>query len=355
MQDLVEQAEAQETEQPRVYEAKMVLRRLGEIASVCQQFRRCEEETDRVFWVDRNRSSRGESFARFAVTPLEIASLMREAVFEPYETVICTSATLSINGSFAFWKGRMGLSDGAAGEVRESIFPSPFAYKERVLLGIPSDAPLPDDPAYVPFLGGFVGEALERSGGSGLILFTSYDMLRRVYDAVKPRLSERGISVFRQGEDDRSRLLDRFRSDTASVLFATDSFWEGVDAPGEALRLVILCRLPFKVPTDPVLQARMEAIRDRGGNPFMELSLPEAVMNFQAGVRPADASDQRPGSGAHPRPPGAEEDLRLAVSRLTSADAEEHQQFERAARRYRAFPPQRIVDARTVSRPPCPH
>ena len=124
---------------------------------------------------------------------------------------------------------------------------------------------------------------LELSEGSALILFTSYRMLSEVYAGVKPRLQERGITAFRQGEDDRARLLRRFNQDLSSVLFATESFWAGVDAPGDTLRVVVLCRLPFRVPSDPVLIARAERIKAAGGNPFLELTLPDAIMRFRQG------------------------------------------------------------------------
>ncbi|HRY81856.1 MAG TPA: helicase C-terminal domain-containing protein, partial [Spirochaetia bacterium] len=109
------------------------------------------------------------------------------------------------------------------------------------------------------------------------------DSLRSSYEAALPRLTELGITAFRQGQDERGRLLDAFKADAASVLFATDSFWEGVDAPGDTLRMVVITKLPFRVPTDPVQQARAEAIERREGNPFLELSLPEAVLRFKQG------------------------------------------------------------------------
>ncbi len=115
------------------------------------------------------------------------------------------------------------------------------------------------------------------------MLFTSYTALRSAWDVVKPRLDILGISAFRQGDDERSRLLDAFKTDISSVLFATDSFWEGIDAPGETLELVIITKLPFRVPTDPVQKARSEALERRGGNSFMDLSLPEAVIRFKQG------------------------------------------------------------------------
>jgi ATP-dependent DNA helicase DinG len=121
------------------------------------------------------------------------------------------------------------------------------------------------------------------AGGSALVLFTSYEALRSAYAAVAPELKEQGIRCLKQGDDDRSRLLQTFLHDESSVLFATDSFWEGVDAPGDTLRLVILCRLPFKTPNDPVFEARCEVLERQGGNAFMELSLPESVIKFKQG------------------------------------------------------------------------
>jgi ATP-dependent DNA helicase DinG len=121
------------------------------------------------------------------------------------------------------------------------------------------------------------------AGGSALVLFTSYQSLRSAYAAAAPLLSGEGIRCLKQGDDDRSRLLDGFLRDSSSVLFATDSFWEGVDAPGDTLRLVILARLPFRTPSDPVFEARREYLEREGGNAFMDLSLPEAVMKFKQG------------------------------------------------------------------------
>jgi ATP-dependent DNA helicase DinG len=164
-----------------------------------------------------------------------------------------------------------------------ATFPSPFNYREQVLLGVPTDAPAPDSPEHRRFLAGFIGKTLVASRGAGLVLFTSYSLLRDVHEAVGPELARAGIRLLRQGDDERSRLLDAFRAERSSVLFATDSFWEGVDAPGETLQVVILCRLPFRVPTEPVLKARMAAIELNGGNPFSELSLPDAVVRMRQG------------------------------------------------------------------------
>lgn len=272
----------EERELPPMYELRTIVRRFEEIANISEQFRHPEESPEQVLWLDRRTLRSGARNVRFTSTPLEIAPVMREAVFEPFRTIICTSATLTVRESFDFWGGRIGLPQDQARCVTE-LFHSPFRYRERVLLAVPSDAPAPDSPLYLPFLKEFLWKLLSVTEGSALVLFTSYGMLDDVYAALKPRLGEAGISSYRQGEDDRSRLLDRFKREVASVLFATDSFWEGVDAPGDTLKLVVLCRLPFRVPTDPVHIARMEALESRGQNPFVELALPEAAMRLKQG------------------------------------------------------------------------
>ncbi len=136
---------------------------------------------------------------------------------------------------------------------------------------------------YDDFAASFVRDAVMLSEGGALVLFTSYKMLSEVYESVSAELSNAGITVLRQGSEDRLKLLRAFSQHPSSVLFATDSFWEGVDAPGETLRLLIICRLPFQVPNDPVIEARYERIIARNGNPFIELSLPEAVTRFKQG------------------------------------------------------------------------
>jgi len=162
-------------------------------------------------------------------------------------------------------------------------FPSPFPYSSAVLLAAPTDAPLPDEDGWQNFIDKAAGRLAAVAGGSALVLFTSYQSLRSAWSAAKPELEKLGIRCLKQGDDDRTRLLQDFLSDESACLFATDSFWEGVDAPGDTLRLVIICRLPFRAPDDPVFEARSEAIEKRGGSSFMELSLPNAVMKFKQG------------------------------------------------------------------------
>jgi ATP-dependent DNA helicase DinG len=284
-------------ESDTVYKCRVSLRRIKRIAELVNRFPRFAEESADIFWLERQRGYKGEAYCRFNITPLDIAPFMQEAVFEPYETIVFTSATLAINNRFDFWKTRVGLSNGLTSlsngstklkaatqkTVLEKTFASPFDYEKQTLLGIPQDAPAPESSGYEKFSADFIREVLLISEGKALILFTSYSMLNRTYEQVAPALIAAGINVLRQGNEDRARLLARFINDTHSVLFATSSFWEGIDSPGETLQVLILCRLPFSVPTHPVLKARTDAISQRGGNPFIELSLPDAIIKLKQG------------------------------------------------------------------------
>jgi ATP-dependent DNA helicase DinG len=281
--ELVGEAAEAEAENYFVYECRIQLRRLAAVAEIAQRFQRSGESRAEVFWLEGRKDRLGEVSVRFLITPLSIAPMMTEAVYRPYRSVLFTSATLTVGGGFDYWKSRIGLNQVRFRETAERQFPSPFDYAGNVLLGIPAEAPEPAEAGFASFATTFIGQALAISQGHALVLFTSYALLEQVHRVVAPECSGRGIAVLRQGEDDRARLLARFQGDAASVLLATDSFWEGVDAPGEALELLILTRLPFRVPDDPVLAARMEMIQERGGNPFLELSLPDAIVRLRQG------------------------------------------------------------------------
>jgi ATP-dependent DNA helicase DinG len=270
-----------ETDQS-VNEAGLALVRLSALAATCARFKGYDEDPAHVYWIDKGKTSQGEAFARFCITPLDIADTMNEAVFEQFRSVVCVSATLSVGNSFEFWKRRVGLSSSAA-RSECMAFQSPFPFERNAMLAAVNDAPSPDSAEWQAWINEAIYRLVEASGGRALVLFTSYTALRAAWDSVKPRLDTLGIPAFRQGDDERSRLLDAFKTDIASVLFATDSFWEGIDAPGETLELVIITKLPFRVPTDPVQKARAEAVERRGGNSFMDLSLPEAVIRFKQG------------------------------------------------------------------------
>ena len=272
-----------------VWEVKAILRRFDAIAGICLAFTEYRKKESEVMWIEMKKGA-GGNWAVFTQSPVDLAESLRESLFKPYKTIVCVSATLAVNGGFGYWATRSGLGRYLPGDdavtdrpFHTGCFPSPFPYSSAVLLAVPADAPLPDEVAYQDFVNQAVGQLAAVAGGSALVLFTSYQSLNNAWSAATPELQALGIRCLKQGDDDRTRLLQSFLADESSVLFATSSFWEGVDAPGDTLRLVIMCRLPFKTPNDPVFEARREAIQKNGGNPFMELSLPEAVTKFKQG------------------------------------------------------------------------
>ena len=290
MRKMIETIPEDDLDNAAVWETKSVLRRLDDMTAICKNFREWDEHPDCVYWIQRQRLSPAIAknydtpfFIQLFQTPIDIAPLMNNGVFEPMETVVCTSATLGIDGNFSFWKRRTGVGFVEKERLLDGEFPSPFPYKKNLLLAIPSDAPFSTEETFQGFVEDAVVRLVQAAGGRTLVLFTAYDSLRHACDTARTRLRLSGITILKQGDDERFRLLNTFKDDTSSVLFATDSFWEGVDVPGESLSQVIIVKLPFGVPNDPVFAARSEQIQKRGGNPFMELSVPQAVIKFRQG------------------------------------------------------------------------
>lgn len=264
-------------------EARQAISGLQEAASVADSFLHRDEHPEKVFWLESLRRSDGGEWLACNVTPLSVASLVREAVWEPYGTVVCVSATMAVGGRFNHWKSRLG-ADRIPHRTLEGLFPSPFDFASRVLLGVPSDVPSPEEnEAWELFLVHAISKALLLTGGHALVLFTSYETLKRTLRGVRAAMGDVSPVILAQGDDDRGRLLKSFRDNPSSILFATDSFWEGVDVPGDSLKLVVITRLPFRPPSNPVAQARRDAISAAGGNPFLQLTLPEAIMRFRQG------------------------------------------------------------------------
>lgn len=219
-------------------------------------------------------------------SPLSVAPPLKEALFSRLETVICTSATLDLGDDFNYWSSRVGLPVDQIRPFYKGVKLSPFDFKKQLLLLTPFDAPLFSEKnsiEYTQYCTETIKEALLASGGGSLVLFTSYSMLLDVAKQLEGTLAKAGIKTLKQGDADRFHLLNEFKSDQDSTLFATDSFWEGVDAPGDALRLVIITKLPFRVPTDPVFRARMESLNEMGMQGFFNLALPEATMRLKQG------------------------------------------------------------------------
>ncbi|MBX5476501.1 MAG: hypothetical protein IRZ18_05170, partial [Clostridia bacterium] len=224
--------------------------------------------------------------AALRAAPVEVGARLREALFERVSSAVLTSATLSVAGRLDAFARRLGL-DALGDRVETVTVASPFAYREQALIAVPTDLPrVPqvEDGAYWDGVVPFLERLLLASEGRALLLFTSHRALRQAYHRLRPALERAGIQPLAQGLDgSRWRLLDALRRDPRTALFGAASFWEGVDVPGENLQLVVLARLPFRPPGHPLGQARAEAVQARGGDPFAELSLPEAVLRFKQG------------------------------------------------------------------------
>lgn len=240
-------------------------------------------DPDMVRWVEAP-ARKGGRVVSLCGSPLNVAGEIKERIFDRMATVVITSATLTVKQEFGFIKKRIGLDRLDGERVVTGIFPSPFDYASQMIIAIPTDIPDPAGAVFADALAALVRESLAASNGRAFVLFTSYGLLNKVYRMVEPALSGMGIRGLRQGESPRHRLLADFRTGGPAALFGTDSFWEGVDVAGDALSNVMITKLPFSVPDDPVIEARQEEIASGGGNPFMEYIVPQAVIKFRQGL-----------------------------------------------------------------------
>lgn len=235
---------------------------------------------DSVYWMETTGKSRVST--KLFSAPIDVGETLRDQLFNSIPTVICTSATLAVGtADFSFFRNRIGLT-----KADELQLGSPFDYRAQVELVLPDKMPDPgESPAeYERAVVAQIRRSLEHAEGGAFVLFTSYRMLQNCARQLQSWFADRNQLLLCQGDGvQRSLLLDRFRRDGSAVLFGTETFWQGVDVPGDALKTVIITKLPFSVPDHPLLEARVERIRQRGGNPFVEYQVPEAAIKLRQG------------------------------------------------------------------------
>lgn len=242
-----------------------------------------EQDATNVRWIETRLGYKDARIVRLYSSPLAVAPILRDTVFNRFKSVVLTSATLAVEGKFDYLKKQLGLDRMSSDRLLELQLAAPFDYERQALVAVPTDIPAPNEAGFVDWLTYMVHESIRISSGRAFVLFTSYGLLNQVFFKLSERINAMGYSVYKQGRENRHHLLERFKKDVSSVLFATDSFWEGVDVHGEALESVIITKLPFRVPSEPIIEARVEAIERRGGNAFYEYTVPQAAIKFKQG------------------------------------------------------------------------
>jgi len=227
-------------------------------------------ERNFVYWYERRNKG-----VFLAATPIDVSQILRERLFEQFDTVVLTSATLTVGNRFEFIRHRLGLD-----HAKERGLPPEFDYEKQSMLYLPQNMPDVRNPAFTAKAADEIVNLLETSQGRAFCLFTSYSQMNELFERVRTRVP---FPLLLQGTSPRSVLLERFKNTPGAVLFATASFWQGVDVPGEQLSCVIVDRLPFAVPSDPIVAARVAALQEDGRNPFAEFQVPQAVLALKQG------------------------------------------------------------------------
>jgi ATP-dependent DNA helicase DinG len=269
--------EAKMEEMKGIEEAPGLKKRVGRLRSELE-FLLESNAHNMVYWMERRIMGGTRQQSRITylqATPIDVSELLEEQVFESIPTVVLTSATLTVEGGFEHMRKRLGLK-----EARELVVPSHFRYEQQALLYLPPEMPDPRDADFPEAAARCIRQVLEITQGRAFCLFTSYSQMRALYERLMPVLD---FPILLHGTAPRKALLEEFRSTPNAVLFGTSSFWQGVDVQGEALSCVIIDRLPFAVPSDPVVSARMQAIQEEGGKPFFDYQVPAAVLTLKQG------------------------------------------------------------------------
>ncbi|RRD41046.1 DEAD/DEAH box helicase [Leptotrichia sp. OH3620_COT-345] len=234
-----------------------------------------------VYWLNIN-SSRAN--IRLYATPFDIAESLEENLFNKMNRMIFTSATLAVDNKFDYYKKSIGLKNSEKKEIEEKIITSPFDYEKQMKVYIPNDTLDPNSMDFLADLERFIEKIIKKTDGHCFLLFTSYSSMNYLYNKLKFYFNKNEYTLIKQNDYPRHEMIEIFKTSKSPVLFGTDSFWEGVDVQGEQLKSVIIVKLPFKVPNDPVTEAIIENTRKKGKNPFNDYQVPQAVIKFKQGV-----------------------------------------------------------------------
>jgi len=230
-----------------------------------------------IFWLSGNPKKNN---IKLVATPLKIHNELDEVLYTNLDHIVFTSATIAINDDFDYFKKSIGLSE----KVYEKAIHSPFNYDKQMKVYIPTDILLPNDRNFLDDIKDFLIGIIKMSKGNTFLLFTSYQQLNYTYYLIRDELEELNFDLFIQGMAPRNQLINMYKAANKPVLFGTDSFWEGVDVQGDKLSSVVLVKLPFKVPSDPVVEAIIENMEKEGKNPFMDYQIPESIIKFKQGI-----------------------------------------------------------------------
>jgi len=238
------------------------------------------DDKEFVYWIEAARKAE----AKMVSAPLEVGKIMDSKFYDQLKTLILCSATLSVAGDFGYYKSRLGINLSSSSRAFEKAFDSPFDLKRNIGFYSAAFLPPPNNADYDLKGAETIYSLFAAADVKGMVLFTSYKNIASIVDMIGDKLIRAGYELFVQdGSQSPSRLLSRYRLSPKGIIFGTDSFWEGVDLPGEELQLLVIVRLPFAVPDRPWTKANLDKIQSAGGNSFMEFSLPEAVIRFRQG------------------------------------------------------------------------